>query len=438
MPLTTVTGGSKDATRQLLQPVIPGLTMPVGHIWYYLLSLAICATIHELGHALAASFSRVPLRQFGVFIMGIYPGAFVDLEATELEKRPVIEQLRIVCAGVWHNAVTAMCIYLLVYSGAMSKFFEAAGWQKIDGVAIVEIQKTSPLFGRVPELSIIWQIDDIRLDENGKRGGSAVARWTRALTATRRNAETVEQGFCAVQAENVDDGLCCEMSPQYPMGESPDTEIFCFEPYHSSNATTGKAPVTRRKRSQLPLLTSEPQWPSMCFDLRTVLERTGSLRCHTSAECPGTLPVCVLPRSPYPESRAMRIYYTTPTGSQEMTIYVGSLDRLWLDIHVSSLVPPKYDWVPKNMPAWCDALGKYLLSFSIALCLLNALPAWYLDGDHALKLLLVSGAESNKAEKKDGERVMGGQAERVHAVVTMVTTALLAWCIGGSVLLLVL
>ncbi|KAJ1930850.1 hypothetical protein EC988_009988, partial [Linderina pennispora] len=219
---------SDGKNRQLLQPVIPGVTLPLSHIWYYLLSLAICAIVHELGHALAAAWSYIPLRRFGVFIMGIYPGAFVDLSKDDMDKAPVLQQLRVVCAGVWHNAVTAMLVYLLVYSGGLSRSFEFAGWQKIDGVAIMDIEHTSPLFGRIPVLSTIYRIDDV--DLSGKSGPSPIARWTRALTATQTNQDTAESGFCVTSEENVDDGLCCEMSPQYPMGESPDTDIFCFEP----------------------------------------------------------------------------------------------------------------------------------------------------------------------------------------------------------------
>ncbi|KAJ2129186.1 Membrane-bound transcription factor site-2 protease, partial [Coemansia sp. RSA 788] len=74
---------------QVLRPIIPGVTLPTGHLWHYLLALSICAIIHELGHAFAAARARVPLRNLGVFVMGIYPGAFVELCKTKLDQASV-------------------------------------------------------------------------------------------------------------------------------------------------------------------------------------------------------------------------------------------------------------------------------------------------------------------------------------------------------------
>ncbi|KAJ2884315.1 hypothetical protein IWW38_005441, partial [Coemansia aciculifera] len=151
---------------QWLRPVIPGITMPLGHLWYYLLSLIICAIIHELGHALAAARARIRLRSFGLFVIGVYPGAFVDLSRDKLEQAPVTQQLRIVCAGVWHNAVTALLAWLLVHSGGLGWAFSHSGWTRVDsGVVVVDVAQTSPLYGRIPLLSTVYRLDDIELHQ---------------------------------------------------------------------------------------------------------------------------------------------------------------------------------------------------------------------------------------------------------------------------------
>ncbi|KAI8321114.1 hypothetical protein GQ54DRAFT_246260, partial [Martensiomyces pterosporus] len=312
----------------------------IAHIWYYIISLAICAVAHELGHAIAAARAGIRMRRFGVFFMGIYPGAFVDLPKDKLDAAPVRHQLQVVCAGVWHNALTALVAWLLVYSGGLTRVFECSGWAKAnDGVVVVDIAKSSPFYGRIPLLSTIYRVDD-----GDRFGASPIARWTRVLTATESNHDTSKAGFCASLSEDADDGLCCEMSPRYPLGESPDDSIFCFEKYHrqhsAGNTTTASADIIlRSKQRQRPSRGS-----GMAFGVR------------------GGDNVCVIPSSPYPSSRVVRIYYRPPPHSAhdaeqqgEMTIYAGSLAALWLDVHVSSLMP-RWQWLPYQLPSWVESL----------------------------------------------------------------------------------
>ena len=42
---------------------------------------------------------------FGLFLLLLYPGAFVDLSTEHLQAVSPLRQLRIYCAGVWHNLV---------------------------------------------------------------------------------------------------------------------------------------------------------------------------------------------------------------------------------------------------------------------------------------------------------------------------------------------
>ncbi|KAJ1799755.1 hypothetical protein LPJ77_006253, partial [Coemansia sp. RSA 2523] len=147
--------------------------------------------------------------------------------------------------------------------------------------------------------------------------------------------------------------------------------------------------------------------------------------------------------------------------TEHMLLYAGSPTELWLDVQVSSLCP-RYPYLPHTLPSWIETLMQYILSFSLAFCLLNALPAYYLDGDLAFKLLItaveqrtrvaratecniLASADSKPLYKKEladsgteepVELSRGGQM--VYTAVTALTTALLGWCIVGSVLLLAL
>ena len=47
--------------------------------------------------------------------MAVYPGAFVDLYTEHLTVISPLRQLRIYCAGVWHNAVLVLVGLLLLW-----------------------------------------------------------------------------------------------------------------------------------------------------------------------------------------------------------------------------------------------------------------------------------------------------------------------------------
>ncbi|KAI9500071.1 hypothetical protein GGI25_004154 [Coemansia spiralis] len=393
-----------------LRPVIPGVTLPNGHIWYYLLSLLFCAVVHELGHAFTAARASITVHSAGLFVIGLYPGAFVDLQKTELDRRPIREQLRVVCAGVWHNAVTALIAWLLMHSGLLL-VLEHAGWSQIpDGVAVMDVAKQSPLHTTIPVFSTVYRVDDVWLaPADDGFGSSPIQRWTSVLM----NSGTESLGFCASPRENLDDGLCCEMSQEFPLGESPHNDLFCFEHAASNNAT-------------------------MCFIIGDVLVRS---RCSVDVDCNKGL-MCVRPRAPFPtDSRVVRIYHRL-SGRSKMAIYQGSPTRLWLDVSVSVLSPR---W-PYRLPIWSEHLVQYVLSFSLAFCLLNSLPAWHLDGDHALRLLLSNTVAGDCSLSLSGQApdsvqsapALGPVGLRIHSTTTAVATVLLGWCIVGSLGLLVL
>ncbi|KAJ2522174.1 hypothetical protein GGI11_001798 [Coemansia sp. RSA 2049] len=471
----------------LLRPVIPGVTLPAAHLAHYAVALGACAVVHEMGHAVAAAcVARVRVRRIGVFVLGVYPGAFVDVERAKLATRSLRAQLGVACAGVWHNAVVGAAAWALVGAGALRFLLLAAGWAAVaDGVAVVDVARHSPLAGTLlPLRSVVYRIDDVALADrpagpwrwwssphapaDAVVAGSAVQKWTHVLTATAHNSETAGRGFCARTDENVDDGLCCEMSSRFPLGESPDSGVFCFERHAAADRQSAAA-------VQLPP-------PAMCFELGSVLQRSGAMRCERDADCGSSSSnndsVCVTPRSPFRAGRVARVYYRDLLSQDRgMAIYVGSLRDLWLQVQVSALVPPLLPEAAdgsadadagagagvrnlvlrllSRLPAWCETSIQYTLSFSIAFALLNSVPAWHLDGDHVLRLLLVmavsrirrrkrsqshkcpaDGASLRDSPSAEDKTILSGAVLRIHRTVTALSTALLAWCVIGSIVVL--
>ncbi|XP_072018604.1 membrane-bound transcription factor site-2 protease-like [Amphiura filiformis] len=68
----------------VLTPVMPGVNLPVSELGYFFPVLLVSGIWHELGHAIAAVREQVRVNGFGIFLMVVYPGAFVDLHTDHL------------------------------------------------------------------------------------------------------------------------------------------------------------------------------------------------------------------------------------------------------------------------------------------------------------------------------------------------------------------
>ena len=112
-PSSTV---AASPSSRVLHALIPGVTIPPFHVVYLFFVLLISGICHEMGHALAAAAESVRVEASGCFLMVLYPGAFVELHAGLLAMVHPWKQLRIYCAGIWHNAVmAAVSFFLLLY-----------------------------------------------------------------------------------------------------------------------------------------------------------------------------------------------------------------------------------------------------------------------------------------------------------------------------------
>ncbi|NXL02545.1 MBTP2 protease, partial [Mesembrinibis cayennensis] len=95
--------------------VVPGVNLPVSQLTYFFSAILISGVIHEVGHGVAAIREQVRFNGFGIFIFIVYPGAFVDLFTTHLQLISPVQQLRIFCAGVWHNFVLGVVSFIVLF-----------------------------------------------------------------------------------------------------------------------------------------------------------------------------------------------------------------------------------------------------------------------------------------------------------------------------------
>lgn len=130
----------------VLTPVIPGVNVPTSHLGYYVFALLVAGVLHEFGHAFAAVSEKCRINAFGMFLMGVYPGAYVDI-GEGIQKLSPLSQLRIYCGGAWHNAViTIACCILLLFTPIMvSPLYK----YNSEGPYVVNVHQDSVFAGRV-------------------------------------------------------------------------------------------------------------------------------------------------------------------------------------------------------------------------------------------------------------------------------------------------
>ncbi|XP_045567815.1 membrane-bound transcription factor site-2 protease isoform X2 [Salmo salar] len=174
----------QGANQQTLQVVVPGINLPVSQLAYFFSALLVSGVIHELGHAVAAIREQVRVNGFGVFVFVVYPGAFVDLFTTHLNLISPAQQLRIFCAGVWHNfvlCVAALCFLFLLPVLLFPVYYTGAG------ALVSEVVQGSPADGprglSVGDMVTGLEDCDVRTVED----------WNSCLTTLTHTPQT---GYC--------------------------------------------------------------------------------------------------------------------------------------------------------------------------------------------------------------------------------------------------
>lgn len=197
----------------------------MSHIGYYLIALLVCGLFHEAGHAIASYSQGVPIQSSGMFVLYLYPGAFVNISDQLLQNLNPFKQLRIMCAGVWHNLVLYFYCYLSL-AGGLKLMLLLLGWSSLEGhggVGIVHIRSNSPLATHLPPGGVIYQLDDTPLVNN-------IDTWNEYLLAESAQ-HTIYQGFCTaipVEDYTLD---CCRISDEHPFGQSTNASLSCFNPF---------------------------------------------------------------------------------------------------------------------------------------------------------------------------------------------------------------
>lgn len=94
--------------------------------WYWIISIALLALVHEGFHGIMSAMEGVKLKSLGWGILAVIPLAFVEPSERELRRKPALSQLRVFSAGSFANFLLAG-VSVLLLAGLVSSAFVPAG-----------------------------------------------------------------------------------------------------------------------------------------------------------------------------------------------------------------------------------------------------------------------------------------------------------------------
>ncbi|MFH1500666.1 MAG: site-2 protease family protein [archaeon] len=102
-----------------LIPYLPSLFkadfLPMFYFTYWIISIAIIATVHEFSHGIFARHARLKIKSTGFGFLGPLLAAFVEPDEKKMQKIDKKNQLAILCAGSFANLITAILFFFIMW-----------------------------------------------------------------------------------------------------------------------------------------------------------------------------------------------------------------------------------------------------------------------------------------------------------------------------------
>uniref|UniRef100_A0A3P9LMQ1 Membrane-bound transcription factor site-2 protease n=1 Tax=Oryzias latipes TaxID=8090 RepID=A0A3P9LMQ1_ORYLA len=342
--------------QQALQVVVPGVNLPTSQLVYFFTALLLSGVVHELGHAVAALREQVRVNGFGIFLFVLYPGAFVDLFTTHLNLISPAQQLRIFCAGVWHNFV--LCLAALAFIFLMPVFLFPL-YSTGGGALVTEVVQGSAADGPrgLSVGDIVTALEDCPV-----RG---VEDWTGCLS---RLSRLPQMGYCV------------------PVSTARSHSPFSLSAFKRLDGTTdccSNSSLTDLCFSYKNFLKSRRPEQYACIPVRKMV--TGTRVCRSDSDCAArssAASVCVTPSL---ENQTRFIRVTHPPNTH--MLFVGYPPHLQHAVTLTNFIP-RFSFLHLHVPVFLETFCKYVVSLSGALAVVNSVPCFALDGQWMLNALL--------------------------------------------------
>lgn len=104
--------------------------------WFWIIVIAIVLIPHETFHGIIARAEKIKLKDVGLMLLAIFPGAFVEPDDKQLKKSKLMTRLRIFSAGSFINILIGIVVIFLV---------QGLLWTpNMNGLLITSVNATAP------------------------------------------------------------------------------------------------------------------------------------------------------------------------------------------------------------------------------------------------------------------------------------------------------
>jgi len=97
-----------------MAPPIPGITIGLQTVPFFLVALAVIMITHEAAHGIASRIENIEIKSSGIIVIFLLFGAFVEPDDEQLRKAKLASKARVYGAGSLVNLLTAISIIIIV------------------------------------------------------------------------------------------------------------------------------------------------------------------------------------------------------------------------------------------------------------------------------------------------------------------------------------
>ncbi|KAG2128003.1 hypothetical protein DEU56DRAFT_742147 [Suillus clintonianus] len=335
-----------SSVTRAVNPIIPGLTVPLKHLPLILLSLCISQIVHESGHAITAAIHRIPILAAGASITLMFPAAFVTLPSARVEELSLLDRLRVITSGCFHNLTLWLILMGVAWSGVGQRIL-SVGYQDVSaqGLIVAHVEANSPLSMHLPVGSFLTTLDDLPLNSSRDAWSAYLLEPTPAV---------YKQGWCVDASRLSDDQQCCAVT------DNSELSLSCFVSFENTVE-------------------------EYCTDPIAILSKMQN-RCDSSTSCLESQS-CIKPRGDRNILRITVHQQGTSTEDKRVVLWSGPRYEVWEQVQTTHFAP-RFGIIPLGLPLVFADFLQYLKLTNLSLYLLNSLPLPALDGSQLLIILL--------------------------------------------------
>nr|XP_039248616.1 membrane-bound transcription factor site-2 protease-like isoform X2 [Styela clava] len=351
--------------QQVLSVIVPGINMPIHDIWYLLSSIFLSGILHEFGHAIAAA------------------------REDDMSRKSPLCQLRVYCAGVWHNFVicVAACGLIVLLPGLLFPFYTS----KPDGVLVTHQMPESPLQGSMGLRAgdHVLMIDSCKISNK--------TDWFQCINKTKKSAQW---GSC-VSKKKIDS----VSSHTVFTVNNPNIQSSTSHRHYWMDCCDIHAPQTHLCYKYTTIQSNNTMYACLPgrVMISTLEDCVSTKDCHTNKDEDQDDIVCAKAHTE-PGVKFIRITTLRQGLDKHNVLYIGDPADIVRSVTVSDLFP-RYTLIPPKLPSIILRFLQYMFSMSGALALLNIVPCYALDGQWAFRAFLNYFASDEKLSQVKKEMI---------------------------------